>query len=316
MSIATERAALFAQGLDIVTRETWDAQQSYTSPRPVERARWLFLHIAVVDDPNDLVGTEQQVMRNIERIGQVRFGIGCSYNAAAFDTGRLYEAQPLQRRGAHTVNDLPNRDFPYYPDRPRSLNHLVRALVLPQQVDDEVTDQQIDAAARWGAALCRAGFAVPRAPWFGHRDVTRKSCPGPIAYERLAELNQLTRRYEALGLTDTPPTTTGDDFMAALTDDEQRELLEGIRLLTPFAMERINRSGEIVPLGTPFSERADPTVRWTIEAAANSRKIVAELAGLKSAISQLGAGGDIDYGKVQTAAEEAVKNALREGIGE
>lgn len=303
MSIATERAALFAQGLDITHREAWGARQLYTSSRPVLRARWLFLHIAVVDDPNDLVGTEDDVMRNIERIGQARFGIGCSYNAAAFDTGRLYEAQPLGRRGAHTVNDKPNRDFPT-----GSLNHLVRALVLPQDVEDDVTDEQIDAAARWGAALCRAGLADPGAVWFGHRDVTAKSCPGPAAYARLDDLNALTRHYETVGLT-APPDTPGGTFMA-LSDAEQTELLEGIRLLTPFAMERINRSGEIVPLGTPFSERADPMVRWTIEAAANSRKLVAELAALRSAVAQLGAGGDIDYAKVEAAAEKAVRDVL------
>lgn len=293
MSIATERAALFAQGLEIVTRETWDAQQSYTSPRPVERARWLFLHIAVVDDPNDLVGTEHQVMRNIERIGQARFGIGCSYNAAAFDTGRLYEAQPLQRRGAHTVNDLPNRDFPYWPDRPRSLNHLVRALVLPQQVDDEVTDQQIDAAARWGAALCRAGFAVPRAPWFGHRDVTRKSCPGPIAYERLAELNRLTRRYEALGLIDQP-----EEDMTPEQDQMLKEVHQFI--------ERSHPKGDAKRddlWGTPLY--------WNgLDTLALVRQQSAELAALRSAVAQLGAGGSVDYSKVQAAAEEAVKSVL------
>lgn len=191
MSIATERAALFGQGLDIVTRETWQAQQSYTSPRAVLKARWLFLHVAVINPSGD----EARDMRTIEAIGQARFKIGCSYNAAAFRSGRLYEAQPLLRRGAHTVNDKPNRSFPT-----GSLNHLARALVLPQDVDDEVTDQQIDAAARWGAALIRAGFAYEGAEWFGHRDVTAKSCPGPKGYARLPELNRLTRHYERVGL--------------------------------------------------------------------------------------------------------------------
>jgi hypothetical protein len=208
VSIATERAALWAQGLEMITRERWQAVQSYLSERPVRRAEWLFLHIAVVDDPSDLIGDEDDVMRNIERIGQARFGIGCSYNAAAFDTGRLYEAQPLRRRGAHTVNDKPNPAFPV-----GSLNHLARALVLPQDVDDEVTDQQIDAAAKWGAALIRAGFAAPHAQWFGHRDVTAKSCPGPAAYARLPELNRLTRHYVVVGLErpPAPPTTSPED---------------------------------------------------------------------------------------------------------
>lgn len=202
MTIDSERQALAEQGLDIRWREEWGAVTDYSTSRPVEQAIALFLHIAVVDDPDDLEGSEHQVMRNIERVGRTRFGasIGISYNAGAFDTGRLYEGQPLERRGAHTVNDLPNTRF-----REGGLNHLVRALVLPQQVTDDVTDEQIDAAARWGAALCRAGFAAPGARWFGHRDVTRKACPGEVAYRRLDELNQLTRHYEAHGLKRTSP---------------------------------------------------------------------------------------------------------------
>lgn len=298
MSIATERAALFAQGLDITHRETWGAVQSYTSPRPVERARWLFLHIAVVDDPNDLVGTEHEVMRNIERIGQARFGIGCSYNAAAFDTGRLYEAQPLGRRGAHTVNDLPNRDFPYHPDgRGFSLNHLARALVLPQDVDDDVTDEQIDAAARWGAALCRAGFAVPRAPWFGHRDVTQKSCPGPVAYARLEELNRLTRHYEALGLTDQE-----DDM-----DAEQARMLKEIHQF----VERSHPNGD-VKRGDTW---ATPDYWRLMDLQGSVAHLSAEIAALRSAVGQLGAGGTIDYAKVQEAAETASEAALRKVLG-
>jgi len=40
------------------------------------------------------------------------------------------------------------------------------------------------------------------------RDVTQKSCPGPIAYARLDELNTLTRHYETHGLQEEPPDMT------------------------------------------------------------------------------------------------------------
>lgn len=208
-AIQAERKALAAQGLEIAWRSTWGAVEDYDSERPVQQAEYLFLHIAVVDDPSDLVGDEHTVMRNIERIGQLRFGVGCSYNAAAFDTGRLYEAQPLTRRGAHTVNDLPNPQF-----RVGSLNHLARALVLPQQVTHRVTDVQIHSAAKWGAAVCRTGYAVPGAEWFGHRDVTRKACPGEIAYARLEELNRLTRQYEVHGLMPAHESSEDDDMFS------------------------------------------------------------------------------------------------------
>jgi hypothetical protein len=212
MSITTERAGLFAQGLEIVQREAWGAVCVYTSSRPVTRpARWLFLHVSVTRQTSD----EARDMRTIEAIGQQRFGIGMSYNAAAFPSGRLYEGQPLCRRGAHTVNDLVNPNFPE-----GSLNGIARALVLPQMDTDPVTDLQIDAAARWGAALIRAGEAVPDARWYGHRDVTRKGCPGDPGYARLHELNDLTHHYAA-----------GDDDMGATEQaqlDSLGKMLSGV----------------------------------------------------------------------------------------
>lgn len=208
--IAGERAALKAQGLDIIGREQWAATQSYSSPRDVTMpARGFVLHISVTQDPDDLAGREDDSMRVIERIGQERFGIGFPYNAAAFDTGRLYEGQPLTRRGAHTVNTRGIAGFP------RDMNFAWRALCLPQMVADQVTDVQIDAAARWAAAQIRAGLAAPGASWSGHRDYATKDCPGTNGYARIPELNALTRRYEANGL------GPQEDPMARL-DDEDR----------------------------------------------------------------------------------------------
>jgi hypothetical protein len=207
--IALERRLLTEQGLDMRRREEYDAVQSYTSDRTCDRvASTFFLHIAVVDDPGDLVGTEDQVARNIERIGQSRFGSGWSYNACAFNTGRLYEGQPLTRRGTHTVNTFRRRTCPAHggsleaPDTSSGFNNNVnaRALVLPQQVDDPVTDEQIDAAARWAAAQIRSGLAKPTARWHGHRCVTAKECPGGRAYARIPELQRLTDHYVKHGL--------------------------------------------------------------------------------------------------------------------
>lgn len=210
-NIAGERTALQAQGLEIVQREQWGAVQKYTSTRDVTMpARGFVLHISVTQDPDDLGGREDDSMRVIERIGQERFGIGFPYNAAAFDTGRLYEGQPLTRRGAHTVN---TREIPGFP---RDMNFAWRALCLPQMVADQVTDPQIDAAARWAAAQIRAGLAVAGATWSGHRDYASKDCPGTNGYARLDDLNALTRHYEAHGL-DAPE----DDDMAMSAEDRE-----------------------------------------------------------------------------------------------
>jgi len=196
--IQGERARLAAEGLQIIRRETWGAQQSYTSDRAVQwPASYLFLHITVTGAPLPTLSSEFAACRQVESIGQTRFGIGWSYNAGCMQSGRLYEGQPLTRRGAHTVNDKPNPWFPA-----GSLNEEARALAIVQNVQDVVTDAQIDSAARWGAALRRSGEAVPNARWYGHRDVTAKSCPGDIAYARLGQLNALTDFYTQNGLED------------------------------------------------------------------------------------------------------------------
>ena len=207
--ITLERQLLAEQGLEIRLREEYGARQSYTSARACDRvASAFFLHIAVVDDPGDLIGTEDEVARKIEAIGQSRFGSGWSYNACAFNTGRLYEAQPLTRRGTHTVNTFERRVCPVHggsllaPATSSGFNNNVnaRALVLPQQVDDPVTDEQIDVAARWAAAQIRSGLARPDARWHGHRCVTAKGCPGQTAYDRIDELQNLTDHYVKNGL--------------------------------------------------------------------------------------------------------------------
>lgn len=233
--IAAERRLLAAQGLDIGYREEWGAAQDYRSNRRVDTpAAGFFLHISVTIDHGDLTGNEHADMRAIERVGQQRFGdpydqqLGFPYNAAVFDTGRLYEGQPLTRRGAHTVND---KGIAKYGATGASLNYGYRALVLPQMVTDDVTDAQVDAAARWAAAQARAGLARRGARWDLHRTVAWKACPGDTAAARLDELNRLTAHYEANGLgpaaTPTPVPLEEDDVFTIQTHGQPVRLVIG-----------------------------------------------------------------------------------------
>lgn len=228
MSIATERNRLAAIGLVMRRREQWGARFNYTSSRPVEVADQLAGHIAVVRDPGDLLGTEDQVMRNIESIGISRFpATGYSYNAAAFNSGRLYEGQPLERRGAHTVNDrrrstcsqsgCPSRgDSLAAPSWNNNVN--TRAIVAPQMPGDRCTDAQVDAFARWGAGLKLAGFAKASARWHGHRCYAAKDCPSAQVWARLDEVQDLTADYVRAGNVGAAPE---EDFMGFV--DNQTE---------------------------------------------------------------------------------------------
>lgn len=243
--IALERRLLAAQGLVMRTREQWGARFDYTNDRTCQvPANDFFLHVAVVNDRGDLIGAEDQVARNIENIGISRFpATGGSYNAMAFNTGRLYELQPLTRRGAHTVNDKLVSSCAAHGGSLTApswnLNITARALCLPQQPGDPVTDVQIDAAARWAAAQIRAGLAKPTARWHGHRDVANKDCPGAGGWARIPELNKLTAQYVRTGLK--PNTPTGGDDMA-LTDADVYKFLN-----TPLGTTK--RDGTPVTIG-------------------------------------------------------------------
>lgn len=290
--IPWEREKLREQGLEIRSREEWGALQAYGSARTCDSvADSFFLHIAVVDDPSDLLGTEDQVARRIEAIGQSRFGSGISYNALAFNTGRLYEGQPLTRRGTHTVNTFRRDRCPVHggdltgpvTSSGFNLNVNVRALVLPQQVDDPVTDEQLDAAARWAAAQTLAGLARPDARWHGHRCVTAKACPGQTAYDRLDELQTLTDHYTENGLD------------MALTDSDIE------RIATAVVNAKIAEDGR--------------TVKKALRQASKAAGLEDRIAGRVAQLLLNEPGGTTATVSSEQI-EAAVKQALREGTGD
>lgn len=102
-----------------------------------------------------------------------------------------------------------------------------------------------------------------------------KSCPGAA-------------RKAQFDLEILPALTSGDDLMGAADDILAK--LESVETKVERTFNQINlKTGGL----------------------ANSlATLVAEVAGVKSAIGQLGAGGNIDYGKVEAAAAEAVKDVL------
>lgn len=230
--------------------------------------------------------------RTIERIGQTRFGSGWSYNAAAFNTGRLYEGQPLTRRGTHTVNTFRRDRCPVHggdltgpiTSSGYNLNVNTRALVLPQQVEDPVTDAQLDAAARWAAAQLRAGLAEPGARWHGHRCVTAKACPGQAAYDRIDELQALTDHYVQHGLQEDD--MTPEELLAHRITVTRRDGIKTKKSIEALLRETWQRT-----------ERVDEDA--IAEAVAASLHIPV-------------AAGTVDPEQIKMA----VKDALREGTGD
>lgn len=130
-----------------------------------------------------------------------------------------------------------------------------------------------------------------------------KTCPGA------ARIRQFPSIIQAVRLAAVPTVPKKKDPFMALTDAEQKEILDGIRLLTPFKPERINRKGEADPDGV----RADPSVRWAIETVLASRRtatVVREV--VKAEVQAAAAAGGIDPEAVAEKVVAALGSALSE----
>jgi hypothetical protein len=190
----------------------------------------VFVHITVTNPGN--YATEDAHWRAVEAIGIARFpNTGISYNRGLMQSGTAYEGQPVGRRGAHTVNDFkraacttsgcPGRGAPLTaPDW--NLNWNSRAYVICQNVNDIVTDKQLDSLARCIAADKLAGFVIRTAEIHGHRCAASKSCPADPMWRRMGELEQKVNHYLSIGLK--PPE---DDDMP-LTDAEIKKIVDAV----------------------------------------------------------------------------------------
>lgn len=201
-SISAERSALARVGGGLIRREQWGARHNYSSARTVtEPAKQIFIHITVTQ-PNNYNSHAAHV-RGIEAIGRSRFpSTGISYNRIVlFGVNTAYEAQPIGRRGAHTVNDhrrsVCNRWGAACPGHGGDLtapswnnNYTARAYAYGALIQHSVTDSVLDTFARAIADDIKAGFVRRDAKIHGHRCLSSKSCPGDHMWARMHELER------------------------------------------------------------------------------------------------------------------------------
>lgn len=212
-TIAEERAALSSIGRAgaLRTREQAGFRFDYTTARDVdEPATRVFVHITITNPA--AYSSEDVHARAVEAIGIDRFpNTGISYNRLIMRSGRAYEGQPMGRRGAHTINDFarPTCTTPGCPGRGGpltapswNLNVNSMAYAICQNIDDSVTDAQLDSLARAIAADMLAGLVHRGADIHGHRCVSTKSCPGDLMWARMTELRRLVDHYLANGFTE------------------------------------------------------------------------------------------------------------------
>jgi hypothetical protein len=220
-TIAQERAALKKVGRPLRTREQAGYKfKSYGSSRPVsEPSSLVFVHITITNPRN--YSSDDAHARAVEAIGISRFpNTGVSYNRLVMQSGVAYEAQPIGRRGAHTVNDknltrcvssgCPSRGGAI-PSAKTNLNNVVRAYAICQNVSDTVTDAELDSLARTIAADILAGFVSRNFQLHGHRCVAWKDCPAAKMWARMGQLRTLINKYVASGFGSSKPNPVQED---------------------------------------------------------------------------------------------------------
>lgn len=212
-------ARLKAAGVECYSRAEWGsvrpaayAKRRTTHPMPEGPAPFHFLHITVTAD-TDTVLEGKVGARKVESYGLSTPPM-VSYHGLVTNEGKWFEGQNYGVKGTHTINDKNVPGFPH------DLNRYGYALAIMQNIQDAVTEVQVQVLAMGFAAAELDGFVVRGAPIYPHNKFAFKLCPGDKATALLGRIRILKDGYVRNGLPG-KPTTTKDWFdMATLADLE------------------------------------------------------------------------------------------------
>jgi len=166
----------------IIPRAEWGARYSngaYYQGKPIilplpYSETWFHHSAGRYLPPTATFEEEVALMREIEQIGQDRFGQGISYTWLDFPSGRIYEGHGVDRRGTHTGGR----------------NDIARAVCFPGNYDvQRLTDAQQMSASWLLQYTHRQGWSRNRTANGGHRDVKATACPGAHAYRAIPDIN-------------------------------------------------------------------------------------------------------------------------------
>lgn len=172
--------------LQIIPRASWGAVHEAgdgPAPLPAEEV-WYHHSVTVAPDLAPPFDDEDAAMRQLEAIGESRFGRGVSYTFAVMPTGRVFEGHGVNRLGAHTAKR----------------NSRARAIVLVGNYDtDEVTAAQVEATAQLLMHGVHEGWWRQARLDGGHQQVpgAATACPGRHAMAVIGAVN--ARAAELLG---------------------------------------------------------------------------------------------------------------------
>lgn len=224
--------------MKIYQRHEWGARNPDGFTYAPVPAPEVWLHHSVTAAPAANVAAEKRAMRDLESIGQSRFGGGISYTFLVMPSGRVYEGHSVNRQGAHTGGR----------------NDRARAICLVGNYETQaMTEAQINAVAE----LLRHGKAKG---WWqharlngGHRDLKATACPGAKAYAKIAEIN----RRAASGKTGGGSAAPAAPKRRKSKEDRMTRLAEGYHI-EYFALDKDEKT---LVIGCPTGEM-DVTILW------------------------------------------------------
>jgi hypothetical protein len=161
------------RGVTVYDRKDWGSrsQARYAWRRIFRRAKspadTVVQHITVTHP-----GPIKEGMRTLEDIGNDRFGTGVSYNFGVhMHTGEVGVGQPLDAKGAHTLNDkgVPGYSF--------DQNLVARAIAVIGMPATPLSDKAEEAIAKLLAAMMDEGAITRSFDYDPHSKFAFKDCP-------------------------------------------------------------------------------------------------------------------------------------------
>lgn len=262
----------------IGTRGSWGARYQDGDLTLTGLAQEVFVHHTVTATlPQDAsIEDEREQMREIEAIGQSRFGTGISYNVLVFPSGRAHQGVSWNRRGTHTGG----------------MNSTVRSICFAGNYETaEPTDAQIATAS----AIYRGGKGVlwrADAPLRGHRDVKETACPGKNVYSRLGDIRAGLTPYEQ------------EEFLMTLSTTEQETVLAGAEESIKKVYDEATNTWDV----QADSLRKNMVVTRRGVRATDALRV--EVRALSAAVTALAASAGLDGERITQAVSDAVAAAL------
>lgn len=193
MATITTRVVRRAQqrGVVVLTRTQWGSRYAavYAWRRIWKKAKQpadtVVQHISVTNPSGDF----KDDARTIERIGYERFKTGFSYNFAVdMATGHVAVGQPLDAKGAHTLNDKNVPGYSY------DQNLVARAIVVVGMPGTPLSKAAELAITNLLAAMVEQGAITEGFDYVPHSMFAAKDCPCDPTRDRMPAIRRAVRQ--------------------------------------------------------------------------------------------------------------------------